>query len=220
MDEKEKKPVIKGQQKQVVRTKAVVNEAMLKTMNLGKIYWDKEVSDIRDIKDKPLILSYVEKINEVPKDGTGLWIYGGVGSGKSTIAAVIGKEAAAWAHSVYFVNIKTIREEKKNIGDDSPSFRERIQRMLDVTFLVIDDLDEDFLFDKWFGPSQLEYILKERARFFKPTIVTSSITDMKRDEVKALNEVIKENMIKIFVKGINLRDEIEEKRRAALLGNK
>lgn len=221
-----KKPVLEPdtrKQQGVVfgRERKPVTESMLNRMELGRAYWDWELNDIQGDKARKTFSSYAAKIVQMMKIGTGLWISGPTGRGKTTAAAIIAKEASRWGYSVLFTTADKIRDAKPDNTDFDGSAKRFQQKLVDVELLVVDNLDDEFLTDRRFGPKNLEKLVKERNAKLYPTIVTSAIHEWeKKPEMAALLECQKETMPKVVITGVNFRDGVEKQRLDEILSEK
>lgn len=106
--------------------------------------------------------------------GQGLLLYGSQGIGKTSIAAIIAIRARSWRHSVYWTTYSAIRKCRRDGGffdpDDETTPLERAQT---VDLLVLDNLTEIDLTDKYYGEGELLHLLKVRSDIRRPTVITT-----------------------------------------------
>lgn len=114
---------------------------------------------------------FVGKWNELYKpQGIGLYIYGGVGTGKTFYASCIANEVAR----VYGEKIKALSINKilnDIFSTKNPS--EYIKELMSADLLVIDDLGTERKTD--YGLEQVFTVIDERYKTQKPLIITSNV---------------------------------------------
>jgi hypothetical protein len=143
-------------------------------MNLPREHWKAHSRHIQDSEDRDVVMNYGKRVVEMVGSATGLILSGGTGTGKSSIAAVLAKEAVRWGFSAYFVS----HEELAELRFEDPKFAEGMSvmgRVRSVDFLVLDNFDGRFLADKRFGPFELEKLVRRRNADLLTTVLTTRV---------------------------------------------
>ena len=110
------------------------------------------------------------------RSGQGLLIYGDPGVGKSSVAALIARRARAWRFTVYFTTATALREGRRGgYLFDSEEDRTVWDRAHEVDLLIMDDVTEQDLADRYYGQEELLSLLRVRAENDKTNIVTTRL---------------------------------------------
>lgn len=124
---------------------------------------------------KEKIVKYLSKIKEANKRGIGLYLYGDRGLGKSLIESIIIKEALRKGYTAQYT---TLGETVMMFGDGfyNREARDLYQKkVLQVDFLVIDDIDKTFKSEKSnYVPAAFDQLIRTRCNELLPTIVSSN----------------------------------------------
>jgi DNA replication protein DnaC len=118
---------------------------------------------------------FTEGIGQNVEDGRGLWFYGDVGTGKTSLAMLVAGRALdeGWSVAVYSVP-RLLTELRASYDDDSrESFFSLFKRLTSVDLLVLDDLGSERQ-TEWVL-EQLYSIVNERWQDKRSVIVTSNI---------------------------------------------
>mgnify|MGYP001323778669 CR=1 FL=1 len=140
-------------------------------------YWNysfKNFSGNKILKQK--ITEYLKDIGEMYDEGKSVLMVGTMGTGKTYSACCMLKIAIMNDFSGMYVNMVDIIN--NIISNNQINSGEYIQRLLDIDFLVIDELDSRWIFpsektEQIFG-SYMEYILRSRFQNHMPTIMCSN----------------------------------------------
>jgi DNA replication protein DnaC len=100
------------------------------------------VPDLPDIAVRR-VKSYVENLDENLADGRGVWFLGDVGTGKTTLAMLISKEALKLGHSVAIYSMPKLLARIRRTYEGEPggdSYSQFFDRLTSVDLLHIDDL--------------------------------------------------------------------------------
>lgn len=181
-----------------------------KIMRLPPAYRGARWSVIQDSQVKDLTKNYCDRIVDHVEGGRGLLIAGKAGVGKTSVAAVLAKEARRWGFSVYFVTANELRGNTIDDGDFDTDMTVW-ERAKSVRFIVIDGFDSDYIDDKLFGPRRFEKLVRERNDNLLTTIITSDIQKSLWDstaEMKRLRETIYKHALKVTVEGVNLNEKL------------
>ena len=187
-------------------------------MNLPEVYWRARIQDVQEAAQVPLH-KYLQSLHQMVRDGVGLCIHGEESRGKTTCAAVVAKEARSFGYTVYFSTVWEMREmirAKLSFEDESSV----LQRAREVDILILDDLRPEDVDQGWFGRSEIEALIADRAAHKKVTILTTRMSpvDM-RQKLTALTEILRGCMVFFPVKGRNLRETRANEMRRSIFGD-
>lgn len=116
--------------------------------------------------------TYVDNWQEMKKNGTGLLLWGDVGTGKSFFAGCIANALLEQAVPVLMTNFARILNRLTDLrNDDRNSFIASLNR---YSLLIIDDLGAERNSD--FANEQVFNVIDSRYRSKKPLIVTTNLT--------------------------------------------
>ena len=119
-------------------------------------------------------LKYYARLQKAHDDGTGLFLNGDNGSGKSFVAALILKEALAKGFSAHFVLLKELTAAAFDALRDEDA-RDDLETLITQTdFLVIDEFDKMYQDKNELVINLLDALFKQRYYINKPLIVTSN----------------------------------------------
>jgi DNA replication protein DnaC len=125
---------------------------------------------------------YVSQIGERLDAGDGLWFYGDVGTGKTSLAMLISKEAQEADRSVAIYSVPRLLAEIKETynRDSGDSYMQLFQRLCAVDLLHLDDLGAEKS-TEWVL-EQLYAIVNERWQEKRSIVVTTNLTSL--DELR------------------------------------
>jgi DNA replication protein DnaC len=122
--------------------------------------------------------------------GTGLWMHGSIGTGKTSAAMVIAKTALEQGYTVAGANVSVAQLVHQLRAGNAPtaatSHDELLQRLIDAHLLVLDDAGTALPND--YALQELFVIVDARTRNLRPIIVTADLGP--RDLAKRLGERI------------------------------
>jgi DNA replication protein DnaC len=135
--------------------------------------------------DPPLlreVRSYVKDINSNLDKGRGLWLFGDVGTGKTSLAMLVSKAALDAGRSVAIYSLPRLLSDIKETYEDrsESSYMELFERVVGVDLLHIDDLGAEKRTD-WVL-EQLYSIINERWQEQRSIVVTTNLVDV--DELR------------------------------------
>lgn len=158
----------------------------LERMNLPPEFWRVKPADITHPRTKRVITRYLKHINERFKDGHGMRLYGAAGVGKTSIAAMIAKEARTWKYTVLFMMIWELREAIRSRiqFDENVSIQDRCR---EVDFLVLDGFVDDDINERLVNALFLEQLITYRGQRGKVTIITTRIGAREFETAKGLS---------------------------------
>lgn len=154
---------------------------------------------------------YVEHFEEMRADNIGLLFWGGVGTGKSFMAACIANALLEKEYSVKMTNFATIINDLFCCEDKN----EYIESLMRYTLLIIDDLGAERGTE--YAVENVFNVIDRRYRSGKPLIVTSnlSLTDLKNEpnlDKKRIYDRVQEMCIPVCVKGSSKREDIAKEK--------
>lgn len=120
---------------------------------------------------KGIQMALIQILNELTSNG--LYLYGNPESGKSFILATFANEMAKNGKKVAFVNVSSFLNELKNLfGTSNNEIEEKINDLMTVDFLVLDDIGGE-TFSAWSINDVLLKIIDHRNRVGLLTCYTS-----------------------------------------------
>jgi DNA replication protein DnaC len=128
------------------------------------------------------IRQFVRDINGNLDKGRGLWLFGDVGTGKTSLAMLVSKAALDAGRSVAIYSMPRLLSDIKETYEDrsEQSYMELFERVVGVDLLHIDDLGAEKRTD-WVL-EQLYSIINERWQEQRSIIVTTNLFDV--DELR------------------------------------
>lgn len=149
-------------------------------MHLDREMWDASISQVTtSIQDQ--ISKYVDRIHRAREQRTGLYLYGGVGVGKTGAAAVALKEARAWGYTCYSTRTSDLREairSKAMLDPETTIFR----WCRTVDFLLLDDVRLTDITEKFWGISEVRNLVLGRFSDGLITLITSPLSPKEWDQ--------------------------------------
>lgn len=145
-------------------------EQLFRVLGIPKRYWGLELSDLDNSLPQAYkrIKTYMDNIHKNLMDGVGLYLYGQVGSGKTSVATIVLQELA-YQRVVpgQFVRMPDLLNWYLN---EKPLFK----RVLARRVLAIDDLGNEYRTNTEFVSSMLEELLRYRVDNKRTTLITSN----------------------------------------------
>ena len=128
------------------------------------------------------IRSYVRDVDGNLDKGKGLWLFGDVGTGKTSLAMLVSKAALEAGRSVAIYSMPRLLSDIKETYEDrsETSYMQLFERLVGVDLLHIDDLGAEKRTD-WVL-EQLYSIINERWQEQRSVIVTTNLIDV--DELR------------------------------------
>jgi DNA replication protein DnaC len=142
-------------------------------------YWGIGFDDFKGDKDaKRLVKLYCEHLAEAIEQGQGIIFSGAHGTGKTTLACLIGKTALMDGFTVRYISIAKILD-LINESFASPAAKHRLDTMIErVEILILDDLGKEYRgVREQLTPMmtmKLDSLLRERLNRIKVTIGTTN----------------------------------------------
>lgn len=174
--------------------------------------------DRKDPAASEKCLRYAENFDEMYRSDTGLLLYGGVGTGKTFLAACIANALVDEGKYVMMVNLPSlIASMNADYGENRDYYNDKISK---AHLLILDDFGVER--DTEFSIEQVYEIINARYKTGKPLIVTTNLSMQQlRDEPligrRRIYDRVIEKCVPLMVKGESRRKAIaSEKREAAL----
>ena len=136
-------------------------------------YWTFENDDRSNAKLSDMAKRYVDNFKEFYKDGKGLLLHGGVGTGKTYIACMIANALIDKGYPVLVTNFSRILSTLQGTFDK----QEYLDSLNQFKLLVIDDLGIER--DTGYAKEQVYNIIDSRYRAGLPMIITTNLTMQK-----------------------------------------
>ena len=141
-----------------------------------------------------LARGYTSSFGEMMRENAGLLLWGGVGTGKTYIAASIANELIEQEYTVKMTNFATIINDLFSCGDKN----EYVDALMRYSLLIIDDLGAERSTE--YALENVYYVIDRRYRAGKPLIVTSNLyLDAIRNEVSIEKKRIYDRVLEMCV---------------------
>lgn len=189
----------------------------MERMNLPEEYWFVKVDGVPgSVRSK--VRRYMTRFDRMYAVSAGLLLLGPEGVGKTTISAVIAKEARCRGYTVLFIRLWELREMiRARIGyNDDLTISQRVR---EVDVLVLDDLREEDASEKFFTLAEIVELIKYRRGRCKITIVTSQVASMIASALKPFVVAMQGILVPFVVDGPNLYESRHEELSRAVLGD-
>ncbi len=118
---------------------------------------------------------YVRRLDEHLREGRGLWFFGSVGTGKTTLAMLVSREALDRSHTVAIYSLpRLLAEIRSTFDDDTPgAYTDFLARLAQVDLLHIDDLGAEKT-SPWVL-EQLYSIVNDRYEAERAIVITTNL---------------------------------------------
>ena len=129
------------------------------------------------------VRAFVDRIGDNVDAGRGLWFYGDVGTGKTSLAMLVSQAAEAAGRSVAVYSVPRLLAEIKDTyeADSTGSYMDLFRRLSAVDLLHLDDLGAERT-TEWVL-EQLYAIVNERWQDERAIVVTTNLTSL--DDLRA-----------------------------------
>jgi DNA replication protein DnaC len=123
------------------------------------------------------VLKYVRTIDEQLSVGRGIWFTGDTGTGKTTLAMLVSREALRAGHTVAIYSVPRLLAEIRGTFDDGSdnSYEQLFRKLTSVDLLHLDDLGAEQQ-TEWVL-EQLYAIVNERYEDGKALVVTTNLDE-------------------------------------------
>jgi DNA replication protein DnaC len=125
-----------------------------------------------------VVREFTRRIGEHIDAGRGLWLFGDVGTGKTTLAMLVSRHALEAGRSVAIYSLpRLLADLRRTFDDDAPqSYTEMLDRLATVDLLHIDDVGAEQT-SSWVL-EQLYALINARYEDERSVIVTTNITEL------------------------------------------
>ena len=122
-----------------------------------------------------MVRRYVRGLDEALAQGRGLWFFGGVGTGKTTLAMLVSREALRAGHTVAIYSLpRLLAEIRSTFDDETPgAYSDFLARLASVDLLHVDDLGAEKT-SPWVL-EQLYSIVNDRYEAERAIIITTNL---------------------------------------------
>lgn len=164
-----------------------------------------------------VVRAWVDGLEANLEAGTGLWLSGDVGTGKTTLAMLVSKEALKTGASVAIYSMPKLLARIRatfNAVDGEDTYAELIERLAAVDLLHIDDLGAEKQ-TEWVL-EQLYVLINERYERQGSVIVTTNLQQDELEEqigvrtVSRLIEICGENQVLLFGEDARQKPELRD----------
>ena len=156
-------------------------------------------------QDMKFAKHYVEHWKELKKAGHGLLLWGGVGSGKSYMAACIANALLEQEERVLMTNFATIINGLFSATEKI----DYVNAICSYDLLIIDDLGVESHSD--YRMEGLFNVIDRRVRSGKPMIITTNLTIKEMDDTQDLNEARIYDRIRAVCQPVQVKGESQRK---------
>jgi DNA replication protein DnaC len=195
-----------------------LTDSDLVRMRVPRRYWTVACDGIPDgktvghgVSTQQAARNYMRQIDEMRRQGRGLLLWGGNGTGKTCMAIVIAKEFRRRGYPVLFMaaaDIKRMVVEREMFDEDQTFW----DRALNVDVLVIDDLGKGSQDSTGFGARMFDELIRHRNASKLVTIITTNMNqkDLAEELKVSTMSSLKEHVFPIHVSGIDRRDAVAD----------
>lgn len=183
-------------------------------MNIGRKYWDADLSKLTSSQKKALG-RYLATLKNQVSSGIGLFIWGPNSTGKSYIAGALCKKVwSSWRVTSYCVTASQMKDSW--IDDQQASYGSEetvVERIEAVRFLVIDDLGKEHRAASGFAENKFGALLRSRVRSNKTTVITTNMDPKEFGKTygESTSQLAKECFYPVKLDGVNMRDKASER---------
>lgn len=171
--------------------------------------WTFAHDDMKNPQLTKAMQNYVEHFPELKKQGKGLLLYGGVGSGKTFAACEVANALIDRGYPVLVTNFARLSNTLQGMFDGRQQYIDSLNKF---SLLVIDDLAAER--DTEYMQEQVYNIIDARYRACLPMIIT---TNLSGQEIKQPNNISKERIYSRLLERCHpIEVNTADRRRAAL----
>lgn len=188
----------------------------IRQMGLGQTSWQKasfDEDDMRDLEASKLCSRYAHGFRQMLEGNMGLMLYGGVGTGKTFLAACIANALIDQGYRVVMDSLPSLIGEL-GLGDERA---EEMSRLMRSDLLILDDVGVER--DTTYGIEQAYEVINARYKSGKPLVVTTNLTPQQMtadtgSRKRAFDRIV-EMCRPVMVKGESRRMGIAQQKRKA-----
>ena len=177
--------------------------------NLPERYWEASLDAIPDwLVYKPKVEKYLGSILEMLDQGVGLYLWSTEnGTGKTSIASLIAKEALRYGKTVFFEESSRLKWMliNKEQFEEGTSIE---ARMMMVDVLILDDVGKEYRTSSGYAENVIETLVRARVQKVKTTIMTGNVhpKDMQKIYSEDFSALLKESVVPVNVTGHDFRE--------------
>lgn len=185
--------------------------------NIPRKYFDITFDSLKQEKiiseeNIKIIERYINKRDFFYEKGIGLYLWGSTGNGKTSIGICILKEMLKNGYSVYFEQMSRLVSNLYYYLKNSEESKKYSNKICTSDFLMLDDLDKEYVSDSGFVQAKIDEIFRTRIYNELPTLTTSNknITNLKtKSYTDSILSILKESLFVIeFSSKIDYRTKI------------
>jgi len=161
------------------------------------------------------IVEYVQQAEDHIANGTGLYLYGPNGTGKTMIGSLVLKIMMSRGYSGYMTTFIDLIEGKKAGFDDAEAKEWFVRQVRNSDFLLIDDPGKEQTSGErqiGFQTSLLDEVVRYRSGMQLPTIITANYsTDVFRQRYgESISSLLAEGQVPVAFYGQDYRKEFDD----------
>jgi KaiC/GvpD/RAD55 family RecA-like ATPase len=206
-----------------------LTEEDLERMRIPRRFWGVSLEGCSSAVDgtKPSIRKTVElylgQLDEMLSRGVGLLLWSDNGSGKTSAAVLVAKEARRRGATVLFVTSEGLRSAvlNKTRFDVEQTMWDRA---LDVDLLILDDVGKEHRDQQGFGERLLEDLIRQRSANQRTTFMTTNMSPLQMKEGEfaykpSMLKVMQESVVPVGVAAVvNRREEVARELKVRMTG--
>lgn len=172
---------------------------------LPKLYWDIRAEDFTGDKAAfAVVQDYIDNFRSIVRTGSGLYLYGNPGVGKTLLASYILRAGLAQGFKCNFYYFNNVLSVFTEAWRDERARDEVESNIINSDLLVIDDMGREYHSNKKLHESILDTVIRTRASNLKPIVVTSNLD---RYDVKDNYGSVIIDLFKGHLKSVNVTGE-------------
>lgn len=169
--------------------------------------------DLQKEKKNPSYMKVLRELRQfIENDETGYYLFGGLGVGKSYLAACVSNQVAKEGKNVAFVHVPTLFNHLKQQFGNNKAQEQTLQDLRRTKLLVLDDLGAEPI-TAWGRDEILLSILNDRLENRRKTIITSNykpemLNDLYRVDTRGVSDEIRAQRLVDRIKALTKSYEI------------
>lgn len=167
-----------------------------------------------DAAAKKLLRDYVKRHEEVRRDGTGLFLYGANGTGKTLCLNLVMKDLHKLGYTVRVISLPTLITQFTAGWYDKTEKRDFQKMLQTVDFLGIEEIGKEFKAGaNELGVMVLDNVVRYRLQMQRPILATSNTgpKDIKSVYTEDIASMLREFCLPLNVQGEDFRIRIAER---------
>lgn len=174
------RPIPKGREN-CTTCRHLLTRGDLQRMNVPEEFWKVSFAGLTESVRTP-VANFLRMFDECFRAGTGLYLWGPPGRGKTSTAVVLLKAARERFKTGYFIRASELREALRSRSDFDADMTIS-ERVREVDFLVIDSFGLSDVATPWFKLEDLADLVTARGQRGKVTILTTLLSPVELAEV-------------------------------------